>query len=135
MNTWITIETDPNLSPEIYPVDTVEEIAVAVVALKDAGHDQAPVYVGDPDSPDCYRNGQIVFAAVVEACQSIGIRKVAHAQGGEPTLSASVNVRGENYRLWDLPNGSRAIETNGDPVFEDADSVEFEELRSEVFGA
>lgn len=66
-------------------------------------------------------------------CQSIGIREVAKELGGEPTLSASANVRGENYRLWDLPNGSRAIETNGEPVFEDADQVQFEELRSEVF--
>ena len=46
-----------------YAVDTVEEVAEAQAAMREAGLASAPVYVGEPDGlGDSYPNGQVVFA-------------------------------------------------------------------------
>jgi|GEM_PF-6352429 len=61
MTTYITIEDGPG-DADVYPVDTLEEIEAAQAALRDAGLDAAPVYAGDPDCPDSYANGRVLFA-------------------------------------------------------------------------
>ena len=50
------------ISEQVYFTDTDAEILEAKEALKAAELDQAVIFVGDPDSPDCYANGQILFA-------------------------------------------------------------------------
>lgn len=57
-----TIKTYVVVDEESYPVDTPEQIEAAEEALKAAGEASAPVYVGHPDCPDSYANGQILFA-------------------------------------------------------------------------
>lgn len=64
--TYIVITTnpdDPFVEPEVYHLDTAEEIAEAQQALADAGIESAPVFVGEPGDPESYRNGQVLFAA------------------------------------------------------------------------
>ena len=53
---WITIDDI------IYTLDTEADILEAKHALQLAGLERAAVYVGDPESPDSYPNGQILFA-------------------------------------------------------------------------
>lgn len=53
---WISIDD------VVYPIDTDEEIAEAQAAMRAADLKEADVYVGDPDSPDCYKNGRKLFA-------------------------------------------------------------------------
>jgi len=68
-------------------------------------------------------------------CNSIEINRVAAELGGKPELInwAYANGSSEIIRMWELPNGFRAIETNGDPVFETADQDAFDQL-SDQFG-
>mgnify|MGYP000166779489 CR=1 FL=1 len=47
---------------DVYPIDTAEQIAVARAALREAGLDKAAVYAGDPECPDSYTTGAVLFA-------------------------------------------------------------------------
>ena len=47
---------------DVYPIDTAEQIVVACAALREAGLDKAAVYAGDPECPDCYATGAVLFA-------------------------------------------------------------------------
>lgn len=49
------------LEEDTYPVDIEEEIVVAQKAMLDAGVGELPVWVGDPECPDSYRNGETLF--------------------------------------------------------------------------
>lgn len=60
MDTFVMIGETP------HQTDTAEQIAAAQAALAEAGEQQAPVFVGDPDG-DHHRNGQVLFAVTVEA--------------------------------------------------------------------
>lgn len=66
-------------------------------------------------------------------CTHIEINEVARKLGGEPELLRETLVGNEWMRLWDLPNGSQAIETNGEPLFEDADHRVFADAVEEYF--
>ena len=54
--TWVEVDD------EIYFVDDLAEIAVAQEAMREAGLAEVKVNAGDPDCPDSYRNGQVLFA-------------------------------------------------------------------------
>lgn len=63
MSTYVVIED------ECYRTDTIEEIAAAQQALREAGIEDTPVYAtpvepgeGGPSHPDAYPNGQTLFA-------------------------------------------------------------------------
>lgn len=60
MKCWIQIDTQT--MDGIFPVDTIDEIREAQAALLAAGLGSAPVYAGDPDSPDAYANGEQILA-------------------------------------------------------------------------
>lgn len=45
-----------------YPVDTPEELRVAQRALREIGQERATVYFGDPECPDSYPSGLMVYA-------------------------------------------------------------------------
>ena len=51
-----------SLNDTVYFLDTDEEYLEAKAALNASGRPSVPVYVGDPDTPECYKNGQILFA-------------------------------------------------------------------------
>lgn len=51
------------LDAEFYLVDTAEQIGQARLALRDAGFDWAPVWYGQPGSPDVLRGSWRLFAA------------------------------------------------------------------------
>jgi len=49
----------------VYRIDTLEDIAEAQAAMREAGLSEADVWVGDADSlaeTDTYKNGQKLFA-------------------------------------------------------------------------
>jgi hypothetical protein len=46
-----------------YPIDTDEQIEAAREAMRKAGLNQAAVFAGDPNCPDSYATGQVLFAA------------------------------------------------------------------------
>lgn len=48
---------------EIFPIDTDEQIDLARAAIRAAGLAKATVYAGDPDCPDHYATGAVLFAA------------------------------------------------------------------------
>lgn len=52
------------IAGDVYPTDTIEEIATAKQALKEAGKKEAVVFVGDPfgESVETCGPKQIVFA-------------------------------------------------------------------------
>lgn len=59
----IIIHINSELDPTTYPIDSYEEIVAAEAALRDAGLAFEDVWVGEPGSPDAYKNGQKLFAA------------------------------------------------------------------------
>lgn len=64
MNSWVVVhDGSHNGDGTVYPTDTAAEVEIAARALAENGERSARVYVGDPDSPDCYANGQTVYAA------------------------------------------------------------------------
>ena len=63
-------------------------------------------------------------------CNSIGIKMLAAILGGEPESEASRGAGDERMTIFRLPNGSRAVETNGDPIFEDQDFQAFAEAHA-----
>ena len=46
----------------IYEINTPEDIADAQAAMREVDLTACPVYVGDPDGPDSYATGRILFA-------------------------------------------------------------------------
>lgn len=44
------------ISDESYPIDTSEQIETATAALKEAGLNETPVWNGDIDDPDSYKD-------------------------------------------------------------------------------
>ena len=61
---YIVIDNkDDRAYSEIYEIDTEAGLSAARAALRNAGIESAPVWVGDSDSPDTYKNGQTLFAA------------------------------------------------------------------------
>lgn len=50
------------IQEEIFPIKTLTDIATAQEAMRAAGLDESPVYVGDPACPDRYKNGQWLYA-------------------------------------------------------------------------
>jgi len=50
------------IDEEVYTLATDSDYVEAKAALGEAGLVSTPVYVGDPDDPDSYANGQILFA-------------------------------------------------------------------------
>ncbi len=67
-------------------------------------------------------------------CNSIAINNEAARLGGKPELVNWAYADGatERIALWELPNGFRAIETNGEPVFEAASPAEFAALAAQI---
>ena len=61
---YITIPRDGSHDVDCYTLDTTEEIDAARKALLDAGLESAPIFVCDPDCPDSYKAGNILWAAV-----------------------------------------------------------------------
>ncbi len=60
---YILIDGEPHLT------DTDDEVQAAREALRDAGVENAPLYHGDPDCPDSYRDSvQILWAAEAPLC-------------------------------------------------------------------
>lgn len=47
---------------QTYAIDTHEQVEIARAALRNAGQSEAFVYVGEPDDPDHYRTGSVLFA-------------------------------------------------------------------------
>lgn len=58
MSTYVVIED------VAYPTNSVEEIENVQMVLESLGMASTPVYCGDPNSPDSYLNGGIVFSPV-----------------------------------------------------------------------
>jgi len=54
-----------------YPTDTDSEIAAAKVALVAAGLESAPVRTGEPDDPDSYESGEVLWAATTVSVSDI----------------------------------------------------------------
>ena len=50
------------IDDEIWMLETAADVLAAKVALRQAGLTEARVFVGDPESPETYPNGQILFA-------------------------------------------------------------------------
>lgn len=59
---WIKIEIDGE--DEIFYVNCDLEIEEAKKALRENGLQAAPIWVGDPETIDCYANGMTLFAEV-----------------------------------------------------------------------
>lgn len=47
------------IAEQSYPIDSAAECEAADQALLDAGLSETPVYAGDPECPDSYRNGRV----------------------------------------------------------------------------
>lgn len=60
---YICIPVSP-YDTEFYPIDTDEQVAEARAALRTAGLKSAPVYHGDPESPDSYRDSVHILWAL-----------------------------------------------------------------------
>lgn len=60
MHKYIIIDINSDLTPVTYPIDTDEEIAVAEIALHNAGLAYEDVWVGN--GPDAVKTGQKLFA-------------------------------------------------------------------------
>jgi hypothetical protein len=60
MTSYITITEGEHTAT--YATDTVEQVAEAQAALAAHGLDSARVYAGDPDCPDSYETGDVLWA-------------------------------------------------------------------------
>jgi hypothetical protein len=61
MTTYITITEGEHTA--VYATDTAEQIAEAQAALAAHGIDSARVWTGDPDCPDSYETGDVLWAS------------------------------------------------------------------------
>lgn len=68
MATYIVIDQGEGGDFAFYYTDTEEQIDEARAALAAWGLDSAPVWAGDPDCPDSYKNGQVVFQQDEASC-------------------------------------------------------------------
>ena len=46
---------------DVFVVDTLEEIEIAQQAMREIGEERTEVWVGEPEDPESYKNGQILF--------------------------------------------------------------------------
>jgi hypothetical protein len=63
MRNYITITIDQGEhSTAVYPIDTAEQIAEAQAELASLGIASARIWAGDPDCPDSYETGGVLWA-------------------------------------------------------------------------
>ncbi len=65
----------PSVDDDVYPVDTLEQIEAAEIALREAGIAEAAVWTGE--GPDAVRRGSKIFAAAARYIYCHGCEWVA----------------------------------------------------------